>query len=46
MGKVFGKIGLSEYPKPSLEQTLTKIELLDAVYSPMYNRVKFQSIHI
>ena len=46
MGKVFGKIGLPEYPKPSLEQTLAKIELLDAVYSLMYNKVKFQSIDI
>ena len=46
MGKVFDKIGLSEYRKPALEQTLAKIKLLDAVYSPMYNRVKFQSIDI
>ena len=38
-GRKFGKIGIQDYPRPTLQDTLSKIESLDLVYSTEYNRV-------
>ena len=39
MGQKYGQIGFKDYPRPTLQETLAKIETLDLVYSAEYPRV-------
>ena len=45
MGQKYGQIGFKDYPRPSLQDTLAKIESLDLVYSSEYPRVINISFH-
>ena len=45
MGQKYGQIGFKNYPRPTLQDTLAKMDPLDLVYSTEYPRVNNISFH-